>query len=812
MADRLAAVLRSFNGVAENAHPARLPDGKWEVDEGGSRFEQGSWRTRRGQERSNLDTRAEAVTSLFGFAAGGSGFKAIAGHGASSSGVSDFGAQDGSVSATSLSTSLTASHRAEITAFRQRAYLSNGWNAMKSWDGLASSLSGVGIEGPSAVRGTWTPTPTANTPGSGESAVTKGIHGVRYRYLDSRNGYVSNASEEREFTSDGSNTYSFAISTTGASNMIRSSDSKVDKIVVEVTDLAGTWFVGAIVDQADASAEVALDDRELQRRPLSWPDIGHGLPPVRKYVVSHRGRLWAFGSIVYSTGTVTTSNGSPTVTGSGTGWSQDALGSSAGDPPRGGRAFIRFGTEDRVYEISHAGSATSLTLSENYAGSGTSGQAYEIFWTDNNVFVSRADYPESFPEGTFIPQSETPLNGPLTAGVGFGEHMLFFTANSTFRLVWTSEPWLDGIRRPIPGFRGALNQRVVQVIDDMGSGGSRAYSLDRTGFWVYDGAEPIDIGREVETTVQTINWSAAEEFSSVYLPKERAVRWYVAVGNDTKPKNYVQLDLGSMTWGTGKLDVAVTEARLVLTSNGPIPCTGDENGHTWIIDRGKSEGIGLVLSVGSGASTTSIPTTATSLKTTGTGLDGMSAYWVEGNEVSVISANTSDTLTVGALTAAPAEGDTVLVGRIPSRLKSRAIVSQADLAHKQVWGRCHVFCDAAASYPVLVRFYIDDDQDARPFTADDFEDSSEEAGIVPPGVDARFTKTTTPGSDLANPWVIYPARSSPNEPTGRDLEVRIPLGLEPSRTIAVEIESYYPGIDLEVLGIALVGREGHGSS
>lgn len=69
----------------------------------------------------------------------------------------------------------------------------------------------------------------------------------------------------------------------------------------------------------------------------------------------------------YRTGTVSVTNGSAVVTGSGTAWIQ---------PVRIGDAFQ--GPDGRVYEITQVTSNTSLTISPAYLGSTGAGQAYAI--------------------------------------------------------------------------------------------------------------------------------------------------------------------------------------------------------------------------------------------------------------------------------------------------------------------------------------------------------------------------------------------------------------------------------------------------
>ena len=74
----------------------------------------------------------------------------------------------------------------------------------------------------------------------------------------------------------------------------------------------------------------------------------------------------------YKTGTISVTNGSATVTGSGTAWVANVR---VGD----GLA----GPDDRLYEITAVASNTSLTISPTYDGSTSSGQAYLIWPTSS---------------------------------------------------------------------------------------------------------------------------------------------------------------------------------------------------------------------------------------------------------------------------------------------------------------------------------------------------------------------------------------------------------------------------------------------
>ncbi len=76
----------------------------------------------------------------------------------------------------------------------------------------------------------------------------------------------------------------------------------------------------------------------------------------------------------YSTGTVAVTNGSATVTGSGTAWTANV---------RQGWGFQ--GPDGRAYQVLAVVSDTQITLARNYAGSTLAGQQYDLFPTQGEV-------------------------------------------------------------------------------------------------------------------------------------------------------------------------------------------------------------------------------------------------------------------------------------------------------------------------------------------------------------------------------------------------------------------------------------------
>jgi hypothetical protein len=78
-----------FKGVKLDASRVKLPPGYFQIDSGGDRFEQGTWKRRRGMRRTDIAQQAAPVTSIIGFELAGEGFGLMLAQGANLEGFVD---------------------------------------------------------------------------------------------------------------------------------------------------------------------------------------------------------------------------------------------------------------------------------------------------------------------------------------------------------------------------------------------------------------------------------------------------------------------------------------------------------------------------------------------------------------------------------------------------------------------------------------------------------------------------------------------------------------------------------------------------
>ena len=86
--------INDFQGTALDVHRARLPDGKFQVDEGGDHFEQGSWKVRRGMAHTDEPKRSAAIDTILGFSLSGPDFALLYTEGTNAHGALNTGTQD----------------------------------------------------------------------------------------------------------------------------------------------------------------------------------------------------------------------------------------------------------------------------------------------------------------------------------------------------------------------------------------------------------------------------------------------------------------------------------------------------------------------------------------------------------------------------------------------------------------------------------------------------------------------------------------------------------------------------------------------
>lgn len=543
------------------------------------------------------------------------------------------------------------SHRPSAAVFDKHLYLFNGWDRARVYDGISGSDHAAGIDGPPQ---TWS---GANVRAAGVSTV--GTHRVRYRYYDVDRNNFSAPSNAVSVVIAGGGDEQVTFNVGGLNEIQLSPDSRVDFIILEVTQIDQVEFFEAARVPNDGTTPVFnLADNDLAEFTLPWPEqVGTVPPPLFRFGIRFRSRIWGAGQVVHEDGTVSVTNGSPTVTGVGTNFTLDGI---------EGRYFEIGTTKVRIASVA---SATSLTLAENWPGTTQAAASYRIYTEDDLLFWSEANYPE-----VFFGDNSIAVWNSVTGLASYGSDMLIFGQSTLDRLTYSNAPE-DGVRREVPGNRGAYTHHAIVQVD------GTVYVMDRRGIYAYQGGTPTHISRPIDTfLVGFVDEDYVDKIHAVWYPSPRVIRWfYVRVGEPTgEPKTYVEYDLSRQAWSVGELDVPVTGGEGYQDRQTLNPVVGDDNGYTWYDDNGISAGGGpttparIQVLEGSSPTNTFVPLEPNQLGV----FDNLDGVLVRNEQdfTAVVDFNDASSLTLQSpgFATPPDAGSWLQIGRLVSRLRTRA--------------------------------------------------------------------------------------------------------------------------------------------
>jgi len=598
-----------------------------------------------------------------------------------------------------IKTGLNVTHsRTTFASIGGQLYGCNDWNAMWVYDGIDSGVTDAGM---AAAPQDWGPSPST---GSGDP--TAGRHQFQYRYKNSRTGYVSDPSNIIAVTTTAGNTeLTFPVAASGTGNINTSSDTKVDTIILEATLVDGGVFFTAAEGPNTASTNIvfSVSDTVLGETVLDYAVAGHTAPPYFMVVRSFKGRLWGLGRTVEETGTATGTNSSTTVSGSGTDWTNAAVG-----------RLIHFEGDTKTYEVASVTNTTTLVITSAYTGS-THGSPvrYTIRPKNTNLlFCSDALLPESWNPLSFIAVLKA-MNDTATAMISTGNALLICGSHSIEKLVFSSEPFLtvdgrppDGQIFPVSTSRGAMNAQCLVEADGV------VYGYDETGVWAWSGGQPAHLSKAVDQSLsQTYpifgGYKGLPHLS--WHPRERVIRLHTGTYSQHCTE-FFEYNVDSSRWSYGTHFVpmicsAPIKASSTVIGDGVV--YGDGVGYLWMADRRgfdssldgmvptdpNTTGGSLVkhLVKATVKSSPSPSTTAFTINETGldvcstvspsdasfVGMAGTPCYSVSLGETAPVATNTATAVTLEAsalqgvgFSGAPAVGSTVYFGLIPAVLKT----------------------------------------------------------------------------------------------------------------------------------------------
>ncbi len=562
---------------------------------------------------------------------------------------------------TTLFTGLSTYNRPSLAAIQGQIYLQNNENPCKVMNQSAGN--NAGIDGPVAVLGA--PTATAGN-------TKDGTHLIRYRYRNSKTGYISNPSDNLSYTVSGGNgSLRFDVTT----DYTASTDAKVDYIDIEMTPVndSNFWRAASALNTAtaitvsisDAVLTQGINVSALYGNLQNGELLANDPPPTALVILSHKNRSWSFGdkSYLISASLCTFSSGVTSVA------------YANGNTEWIGR-LIKASGDTVSYELANV-SSTTLTLSAVYGG--TSGaKAARIFKKfPNRADYSRLNFPESYGPDDFSRDVLVGKGDILRAGYSRRDALYFFGLYSSDRLTFSVDPSpTTSNLLPINGNRGCFNQNCIVDAD------GRLFAFDRLGIYEI-GENPVEIGNHIKPSLDDfVDFSQDAQFHGVYDPIDRVMAWFVVFLGETVPKYAAVVEFDTIDsadgprWQFYQFRQGITSSTMVASSDGQVRAwVGDENGYTWAFSTTNTfDGVyptnpGIV-TVAAGASATVLPIDE-DLYTTVT-LAGAIAYLPSTGEERVISTNAVNEITLAsALSSIPADGTAVWLGSFPVEYRSK---------------------------------------------------------------------------------------------------------------------------------------------
>lgn len=540
---------------------------------------------------------------------------------------------------------------------RGNTYLANGIDRPQVWDGRSTTTRNWGIDAAT----------TAPTVALGSAGALTGDYYYHYAWVNSATGVVSSPSAISSVIAATSDRID--ISGVPASNtdpqvthwrLFRNTAGQTTTFY-KVADIAigTTTYTDNITDATITANDIMDDDNDP---PSSW----------QCYVAFYKGRMHIYGGRIEKEGTVTATNGSAAIVGSGTDFK----------PSHVGQAFMVPG-DTTQYEVLSVTDVTHLTLTANYGGSTGGSKAYKLFMSEDRAQWnwSKAGEEEYFPAANSANVAENDDDEPTGLFI-VGSQLFASKRRHVYRLLHDQDPATDGGIFEALKHRGLVNQRSVVVI------GPEAFLFDEFGAYQFDGgstATPIDfainrlIQPSTEPLADRVNWAYREKFHAIWDPKRDRVLFFVCLGSDTEPKNALVYERKRQRWTIEEYRVGITSSSLQRDSSNRLRAwVGDENGCVWAlgisagIDGAPASASGTLRGTVTSATSTTLSDSTATFYTTGDKLIGVPVYNVTTGEWRIISSNSGTVLTLSsAWSVTPSVGDVYRVGAIELQLRTK---------------------------------------------------------------------------------------------------------------------------------------------
>ena len=442
--------------------------------------------------------------------------------------------------------------------------------------------------------------------------------------------------------------------------------------VFSSTGTGGTWVLTGY--NADTASDATLQatgysDASTREVLVSGTEIGlrrHTVPPNYKRVaVQFQDRMLFAVDDVYTTGTIETTAGGTTVTGTGTAWTSAMAG-----------RYLYCKEIPEPLIISSA-SATSITTTVPISTT-VSGKTYGIRPRPdvrNAVIYSELDEPESVPtesDGTIINivtvQENTGDDDEMTGMIPFGAVCYVAKERHMYTLTFFDQPKITAAVGLLSQ-RGLVNQRCWAFHE------AQCFVLDRQGPYIMSvGGEVKDIAERLRNRFRdtTIDWSKQDTFFVGVDPIHEKVYFCVCYTGDTgsRPRRAMVYCIRSQTWSDDLYFSDLGGFAYLPISNTVRLLSGGLDDVVWIFNQGTTDGVTsqYLASITSASSSTTLTASGATFTSA---MRGCPVYVYEGTGKGTGSLTTNSTSTTLTIESALTVDTTsrIMVGGIPVTMR-----------------------------------------------------------------------------------------------------------------------------------------------
>lgn len=326
-------------------------------------------------------------------------------------------------------------------------------------------------------------------------------------------------------------------------NVTRISDTIFDSSVAYTADgTGGTFTLGGYND--DGTADATLDDNNALAILTSDGTLNarkQGLPPSECAVMAwFQDRMYYAVQRKYSTGTVTTTANSTTITGTNTAWIEEF--GAFGNYYQTGRWWMQIANEPKPIKAFTFNNATSMSVALDQAPTLSQTNVSYVLYPDPTIFRNTLIYSE-IDEAESVPYDQTEVEGvdvgyvnsiaiqentgdddEITGLMPYGYALYVLKERHIYRLQnIANDPSVYMLVA-----RGCVNNRTWVYHDGL------AYLMDKSGIYAFDGqsVDPISLPIQNLWIDGTINFNYDRWFFATVDPTNEVVRFHVRYSGD----------------------------------------------------------------------------------------------------------------------------------------------------------------------------------------------------------------------------------------------------------------------------------------